>query len=468
MAGVVESRPRDRPRPLQFSGTQGMFGFTWLTHRQAGEAIKQGLLDEALRLLRQPNLRAHRRTGELMLLLARAYADRGERRLRQNDAEQAWCDLLLAESLQTGEKTADRLRRALTELGVTEVRSLLQTGDVNRADELLARFRDRGATSTELGTLEQGLRLWAQARDLAGSGNIGPALEAANKATIFLGANKALELFLADLRQIQDTFPNLLARLHDEARREHWREVVELSERVLALSPQHAEARSLRTRAWQALGPAPATDEAQDATTTTESERLPSRFHLWIDGVGGYLVCLRNRLTFGQALPGARVDVPLVADVSRLHASISRDEEGYVLEAVRPIQVNGATVIKALLQAGDRVTLGASCQVQFRLPAPGNMTARLDLMSGHRLPTSVEGVILLAETLVIGSGPQSHVLAPEVSKPIVLFRHRDGLGLKHQGELRVNGRVSSGRTILPPDAAVAGEEISFAIEPLEG
>src|SRR5262249_5384800 len=89
---------------------------------------------------------------------------------------------------------------------------------------------------------------------------------------------------------------------------------------------------------------------------------VPTRFFLWIDGVGGYLVCQGNRLTFGQAGLDARVDVPLVADVSRLHATVSRDAEGYLLEAVRPIQVNGATVTRALLQAGDRVTLGATCQ----------------------------------------------------------------------------------------------------------
>ena len=98
-----------------------MFGFVWLTLRQAQEAIRYGRLDEALRLLGQPAARAHRRAGELFLQLARAYVERGERALRRDDPEAAWADLGQAEALETAEKGTDRLRQALTSLGVSNV-----------------------------------------------------------------------------------------------------------------------------------------------------------------------------------------------------------------------------------------------------------------------------------------------------------------------------------------------------------
>ena len=66
-----------------------------------------------------------------------------------------------------------------------------------------------------------------------------------------------------------------------------------------------------------------------------------SQYLLWIDGVGGFLVCLSHRVTLGQANPDSVVDIPLLADVSRHHATLQRDPEGYFLEAIRKVQVNG-------------------------------------------------------------------------------------------------------------------------------
>jgi len=234
---------------------------------------------------------------------------------------------------------------------------------------------------------------------------------------------------------------------------------------VLAIAPAHPEARSLRARAWRALEPVTVAQSPTESLEETRAGLVPSRFWLWIDGVGGYLVCLGNRLTFGQAMPNAPVDVPLVADVSRLHATITRDAEGYVLEAVRPIQVNGNTLNRSLLQSGDRFTLGPTCQFLFRLPVPGSMTARVDLVSGHRLPMSVDGIALMAETLVIGPGPQAHILVPDLKQPVVLFRHREVLGVRHPGAFTINGQPNSGRAVLPPVANVSGPDVAFAIEP---
>jgi hypothetical protein len=442
-----------------------MFGFAWLTLRQAQVALRNGRLEEALRLVELPAVRNHRRAVELLASLARAYVERGEQHLKRDDPASAWADLLQAEQLGVPPKASERLRQGLTRLGLAELRAQLQNGDVTRAEEAVMKLRQRGTATAELGVLEEGLRGWLRARELAGRGEFPLAVEVVSQAGRLLGVNSRLESFHAELLQHKERTPELLARLHDAGRRERWQEVVEVAEQILAAAPQHPEARALRTRAWKALEPATVSLAPMAAEEDTTADPLPPRFFLWIDGVGGYLVCLGHRLTFGQALPGARVDVPLVADVSRLHATLTRDGEGYVLEAVRPVQVNGGLVTRALLQPGDRVTVGASCQFLFRLPVPGSTTARLDLVSGHRLPTSVEGVLLMAETLVLAAGPQAHVQIDELKQPVVLFRHRDGLGMRHQGEMKVNGQVSNGRTLLPPNATVSGAEIGFAIEP---
>jgi hypothetical protein len=205
---------------------------------------------------------------------------------------------------------------------------------------------------------------------------------------------------------------------------------------------------------------------SENRRETQQAEGNPLRFLLWIDGVGGYLVCLGARVTFGHVAAADRVDVPLAADVSRLHASLTRDAEGYVLEAVRPVEVNAATVTRALLQADDRVTLGTTCQFVFRRPAPVSATARLDLVSGHRVMLGVDGVLLMADLMVLGDGPQAHVYVPELRRPVVFYRHPSGLGLRHQGGLSVDGCPAPLRGLLPLPSRVAGEDVSFAVEPL--
>jgi hypothetical protein len=187
---------------------------------------------------------------------------------------------------------------------------------------------------------------------------------------------------------------------------------------------------------------------------------------LWIDGVGGYLVCLGNRITLGQATPDATVDVPLFADVSRLHATLTRDSEGYLLEGLRPVQVNGQPVLRTLLRSGDRVTMGACFQIQFRQPVPVSASARLDIVSGHRLRLAVDAVLLMADTLVIGPGPQAHVVVSDLRQPVVLYRQKGGLGVRCAGPLTVNGHSVRERANLEPAATVTGEDFSLALEPV--
>jgi hypothetical protein len=247
--------------------------------------------------------------------------------------------------------------------------------------------------------------------------------------------------------------------------------VIALADQVLATAPQHVEARRLRARAWQVIEPSTVGEnptEPKPASVRTEpggATEPANRFLLWIDGIGGYLVCLSSRMTIGQAVPETTVDVPMFADVSRLHATLTRDSEGYLLEAVRPLQVNGQAVEKALLQEGDRVTLGASCQLQFRQPVPVSATARLDLVSGHRLALAVDAVILMADTLVLGPGQQSHVTLADLRQPVVLFRQKTGLGIRFAGNFAVDGQRCLERGTLKPSSMVSGDDFTFAIEP---
>jgi hypothetical protein len=271
------------------------------------------------------------------------------------------------------------------------------------------------------------------------------------------------------LSQRRRLFSTLLPRLHAAADARKWREALEAAEQVLAVAPRHPEARQVKAQAWKAVEPSTislALPVAQPVAVSRVSERNgpPQRYLLWVDGVGGFLVCLANRVTFGQATPEVAVDVPLFADVSRMHASLTRDEEGYLLEGTRPVQVNGQTVAGALLRPGDRITLGTSCQFQFHQPSPVSASARLDLVSGHRLPLALDAVLLMADALLLGSGEQNHVRLPGVDKSVILYRHKDGLAVRHSGKWTLDGRCAKDPAVLGSGSTVRGEEFAFTLE----
>jgi tetratricopeptide (TPR) repeat protein len=442
-----------------------MFGFVWLEMRQVQEALRDGRLEEALRLLNEPAARNQRGSGAMLVQLARAFVERGERQLRRDDVDSAWDDLLQAEQLQTAERSSDRLREALTRLGLAEVRGVLLAGEPNRAEEAIARLRARGVRSAELQVLEEAARNWQMARDLAARGEFARAAEHAERARRQLaGSAPALDRFAAELTNRQGGFGHLLVRLHEALDAGQWREVIELAEQVLAIAPHHAEARRARARAWQVVQPATIAQVPAEAPRVEPAAPSP-RFLLWIDGVGSYLICTGDRLTLGQAAQPA-VDIPLVADVSRLHATIMRDGEAYLLETVRPVQVNGQVVTRSLLRSNDLIVLGSTCRLRFRQPVPVGASAVLDLVSGHRLSRSVDGVLLMAETLVLGPSVQAHVTIPELNAPVILYRNKDGLGVRHAGALVVNGQRVTDRAPLGAQGHVCGDEFSFALEPV--
>ena len=206
-----------------------------------------------------------------------------------------------------------------------------------------------------------------------------------------------------------------------------------------------------------------------DPTLQAQSPLLEpaSQYLLWVDGVGGYLVCLSHRVTLGQASPPATVDIPILADVSRHHATIQRDPEGYFLEAVRKVQVNGQAVEKVFLRSADRVTLGGSCQMQFWQPVPVSTSARLDLVSGHRFLHPVNAVVLMADTLVIGPGGQAHVPAPDMTQPLIVFRNKGKLAVRWPGRLQIDGQNHSEKGPLEPGSTIVTDQITLALEAVE-
>ncbi|AWM38984.1 hypothetical protein GobsT_27630 [Gemmata obscuriglobus] len=488
----------------------------WLVLRQTQEAVGAGRPEDAHRLLEPHLADGHRKVVRLAREVVRSYLTRAAKALDQHNPDAAWRDLLAAETLNTGEKAVTDLRYTLSKLSVVQAKAMLEAGRPIDTLDQITRIRDRGVRHPDLERLEVAAQDWVHASELADRGEFLRALAELDRIAPKLPCPPTgLERFrdAVEARHVQ--FRDAVSRLMDAADAKKWAEAVTFAAEVLAVAPDHREAKAVRGRAWAAAAPEtvsvavpmpvpelptmrpiarstsgragatrveslhpPATGSgrpiARVAGTALAEESssagapLPKRFLLWVDGVGGYLVCLSNRVTFGQATADGPVDVPLYAEVSRTHAELTRDAEGYVIESGRSLRVNGADTKRAVLAPGDRVTLGTSCQFLFHKPVEVSSSAKLEVTSGHRLQAPVDAVLLMGNELILGPEPDAHIPLA-VDAPVLIYRSREGLSVRvPDTKFLIDDRPCLDRAILPLPGVVSCEAFTFAVEPVGG
>lgn len=193
-----------------------------------------------------------------------------------------------------------------------------------------------------------------------------------------------------------------------------------------------------------------------------------SRFLLWVDAVGGFLVCLGNEVVLGPPAPHGEVDVPILADLSRRHAVIRRDGETYLIEPADDVWIGGRHANGLTeLRDGDLIELGGSVRLRFRKPHVLSATARLDIISHHKMQPSADAVLLMAESCVLGTASHSHVVCRNWAHDVILFRHGDQLYCRTTARFEIDGCPCADQGCLGRDSQVEGEDFSFSLEPLQ-
>lgn len=194
---------------------------------------------------------------------------------------------------------------------------------------------------------------------------------------------------------------------------------------------------------------------------------------VWIDGVGCFWLSLKDRLMIGgPGAPAAKpddsrelTDLPLLSDLNRQHAAIIRTGEGYLLEAFGPVRVAGREVLgRAVLIDGADIELGRSVRLRFRMPSPLCLSARLDFLSDHRPSQSVDGVVLLADTCLLGPTDDHHVVCPDWPGQVLLVRQGHELTCRSRLSLTINGQRLSSRQLLQSGDVIASDDLRFRVE----
>jgi hypothetical protein len=190
------------------------------------------------------------------------------------------------------------------------------------------------------------------------------------------------------------------------------------------------------------------------------------RFLLWVDAVGGFIVCTNNQVALGQAVPGTTVDVPVFGDLSRHHAKIWREDGEYVIEPDETVWLNGKKIRnQALLTDGVEIVLGSNVVLQFRKPHAFSATARLDFQSPHHTQPSADGILLMAESCVLGPRQGNHILCRDWTENVVLYRHADDLYCRASKSIEIDDQVHDRQGKLGWDSRVSGGDFALSLEP---
>lgn len=487
-----------------------MLGQWRIILKQAEEAARAGRFEEALALSTRDEVADHHNAVLFRSKLAQELTARAGRRGAADDVAGAVEDLGLAERLGAAPDALAAARLKLADQVGGEVRDALDAGEPSRVVERIDALARQKISGPSLRRTREVAEAWQAALDESRRGEFGRAHDQLDRAErLAAGAAQAsLDAARRDIESRQKAAAPRVEALYAAIEKGAWSEVLSASESVLESVPEHPAARQARSRAWQriaAIGPTdgalpgrgmrvPQSSHGPSASRLAETspdaapapiawlrperkapppaperrarESTEGRFLLWVDAVGGYLVCLDDELVLGRAGHDSDADVPLMGDLSRKHATVRRDGEVYLIKAHRPTFVNGRPVESATLRDGDVVRLGSTVELEFRQPSPVSATARLTVLSRHRLPLSVDGVLFMADTCVIGPSEQSHVVSPSLRDPVVLYRQGETLWCRAAGGLEVDGNAATGRSPLTFQSNVLGDGFSFSLEAL--
>lgn len=189
---------------------------------------------------------------------------------------------------------------------------------------------------------------------------------------------------------------------------------------------------------------------------------------LWVDGVGGFLTCLSPSVRIGQAIPGTQVEIPVIGDLSRIHATLTREGEAYFVEPHGPLWVGQQKVTSAYpLADGDELRLGDSFRVRFRQPHALSSSGRLEFVSGHRTHPSADGVLLMSGSCILGPAPSNHVICREWQHDVVLVRQAQTFAVHVARPFEVDGKLVDRRAAIGLDSRIQGDDFCLSLERID-
>jgi hypothetical protein len=480
-----------------------MFPAWRLQLREARVAWQSGRVDEAGVLLSAEPLCGFLPAKELARDVAATIVERARDRFARGDSSAGWRDLATADRLGGDASSTCVLRQQATERALAEVESYLAAGEHRAASARLAQLARRGVSDDRSRFLANIAEELGEAERFSLRGHFAEAAAAIGRGLALAERYLPGASTMDELRQRLAAESSRLAERHAECQRlssemhaamsrESWSSVLTAADALLAIAPQHVAAGQARRRAWSAVGmevtqPHPglrargpvslnlrhrvgsalprSTHAAASEEDTVSGKSAPQRGLLWVDAVGGYLVCLDDVVVLGQPAPGEEIAVPIMADLSRRHAAIRREAGSYLLEPAQRVYVDGRPVDGPFVLADNQlIQLGEGVRLRFTKSHALSTTAKLIMESNHKTQPSADAVLLMADSVVLGPNRHCHVPCREWKHDVVLYRQSDRLYCRADRPLVLDGVACDGAGELRPGVRVEGDEFAFTWE----
>lgn len=457
-----------------------MFQSWRLKLREADEAVKAGRLEEARHLIVDGGLEEYLPGKRLASRLGCRFVERACQHAARGDWESACRDLQASRSVSGDTDEMLEARQRLAAQAEAEVERRLQQGDACGVLSWIEKFERIKLGSPLFTSSREVARRLESAKNLCRRARFSDA-EAQLAAALTLRPDMAaVKQLQADCQIKAEQMRGLNDQLHRALGDSRWDDAAALADEVLALAPDCRLAQEARRRAWAEVGtrlsnsrPAALTQAwspgaHRQSLGNGHEESCGPRLLLWVDGVGGYLVCLADEVVVGRAIPGSTVDIPILGDISRRHARIRREGGSYVMEPLHATLLDGRPVQqKTPLSDGAEIEWGTGVRLRFRQPHALSGSARLEFVSRHRTQPYADGVLLMAESCVLGPKWQNHVVCREWSGDVVLYRQDEHLYCRAAEAIEIDGQLCDGRGRLDGNSRVVGGDFSLSLEELD-
>ena len=471
----------------------------------AKTALADGNLDAAAEHLERGKLLETFQGRRLSRKLTEALLQRAQSATSVGNLALAGKDLSLAGKIATS-KDSDAVSRQsnqLVELTVEAADSLLNQGKLNHALQMIDQLGNRDVMDWRADRIRKSIECLQQAESLAASGKFDQSLEQLENAKNIDPTLPFVESRISACRLREIQLRELTEELHSTALKCQWVDVNKCCQKILAIAPKHEIALDAQRhcltqikrktnsgiRATQVPGTlapgqiansfyqfansspgvSPSSPESSKIPLATPAVYKTNSFILWIDGVGGYLVCVDDVNTIGQAVENAPVSIPIVGDLRRRHARIETSHGQHLIQGLGGgVKVEGAELTGAVELKNDQtIELDGGVRLRYTQSHPLSKSARLDFISRHRTHPWSDAVLLAGQSIVLGPNRDNQVYCPFWKTDLILFQRKskwfcrtkapfeiDGVKVEKEGEIQFNSRIE-------------GIDFSMTLEPLE-